>query len=188
MKSATESKTGVRAALARHRADGRGSVTTEFALVALPFFAILFAVIQIGVVYLAENELETAVEKSSRQLLTGAAQQASVSQSQFIATVCSYLPALFTCSGLMVDLQVAPSFASASTSKPSLTYNAQGQVANSWVFNAGAADSILVLRVFYQFPVLPVTFGLNLANLPNGRHLMMATSVFQVEPYGSSGS
>ncbi len=188
MKFKTGTKPGVRAAFSRYRADRRGAVAAEFALVALPFFAILFAVIQVGVVFLAQNELETAVEKSARQLLTGSSQQASVTQSQFIATVCSYLPALFSCSGVMVDLQAPSSFSAANTSKPSLTYNAQGQVTNSWSFNTGAAGSVLVLRVFYQFPVLPVTFGLNLANLPNGRHLLMATSVFQVEPYGSSGS
>lgn len=188
MKFETETKPGVHAAFSRYRADRRGGVATEFALVALPFLAILFAVLQVGVVFLAENELETAVEKSARQLLTGSAQQASVTQSQFISTVCSYLPTLFSCSGINVDLQVATSFSAATTSKPTLTYNAQGQVTNSWAFNTGAAGSILVLRVLYQFPVLPVTFGLNLANLPNGSHLLMATSVLQVEPYGSSGS
>jgi Flp pilus assembly protein TadG len=167
--------------------DKNGVAAIEFAFVALPFFAILIAIFEIGLVFLAANELETAVEKAGRQLLTGQAQQGGVTQSQFISSVCSNLPVFFTCSGVMVDLEAASAFASANTSAPSLTYNSSGQVTNTWNFDTGAAGSILVLRVFYQFPVLPAPLGLNLANLPNGTRLLMATSVFQVEPY-SSGS
>ncbi len=90
----------------------------EFAFVALPFFAILVAIFQIGLVYLAQNELETAVERAGRELLTGQAQQGGVTQSQFLSTVCSYLPVFFTCSGVMVDAEVATAFSSAVTSAP----------------------------------------------------------------------
>lgn len=165
--------------------DRRGAAAIEFALVAAPFFALILAVLQIGVIYLAGNELETAVERAARPLLTGAAQQASLTQSQFVASVCAYLPKLFTCSGLMVDLQVASAFSSASTAKPTLTYDSSGNVSNQWSFATGGSGSILVLRVFYQFPILFAPFGRSLANLSNGDHLLMATAVFQVEPYAA---
>jgi Flp pilus assembly protein TadG len=169
------------------RADERGVAAMEFGFVALPFFGILVAVFQIGLVFLAQNELETAVEKSARQLLTGQAQQGGVTQSQFTSTVCSNLPVLFACSGIMVDVQAGGSFSSANTSTPTLTYNSQGQVTNNWNFNIGAAGNVVVLRVFYQFPVIPGPLSFTLANLSNGTRLLMATSVFAVEPYSSSG-
>src|SRR5574337_402465 len=105
-----------------------GVATMEFAFIALPFFSIFIAIFQIGIIFLAANELETAVEKAARQLLTGAAQQASMTQSQFITSVCANLPVLFTCSGIMVDLQTVSAFSSAVTTPPVLTYNSQGQV------------------------------------------------------------
>jgi len=160
----------------------------EFGFIALPFFAILISIFQIGLIFLAEAELETAAEKATRQLLTGQVQNGGVTQSQFIASICANLPAFFTCSGVMADLQQVSAFSSAVTSAPTLTYNSQGQVTNKWNFNTGTAGSILVLRVFYQFPVIPGPLSLNFANLPNGTHLMLTTSVFQVEPYKSSGS
>lgn len=167
-----------------------GAVAAEFALLALPFFAILFAIFQIGVIFLAENELETATELTARQLLTGQGQAAGLTSSQFISGLCSNLPVFFSCSGVMVDLVATTTFASANVdlTPPTLTYNAQGQVTNSWNFQTGGTGSVLVLRVIYQFPVYINLLGLNLANLPNGTHRMMTTSVFAVEPYNQTGS
>ena len=169
---------------ARFTACRSGLAAVEFGFIALPLFAILVAIIQIAIVFLAQNELETAVEKAARTLLTGQAQQNGLSREQFISTVCANLPALFACpAGIMVDLQTASSFAAANTSTPTLTYNSKGQVTNSWQFQTGGAETVMVLRVIYQFPVIPGPLSFNLANLPNGTRLLMASAVFQVEPY-----
>lgn len=165
----------------------RGVTAVEFAFVILPLCAFLVAIIQIGVVFLAQNELETAVEKAARSLLIGSAQQSGVTRDQFVSSVCANLPALFTCSGVMVDLQTVDSFASADTSAPTLTYNSSGEVANKWRFAMGGAEAIMALRVFYQFPVTNGPLRFNLANLPNGRRLLSAVAVFQVEPYSTLG-
>lgn len=164
-----------------------GATAVEFAFVALPLCAFLVAIIQMGVVFLAQNELETAVEKASRSLLIGATQQSGVTKDQFASAVCADLPALFTCSGVMVDLQTVASFASADTSTPSLTYDSKGKVTNSWQFTMGGAGDVMMLRVFYQFPVNNGPLRFNLANLPNGRRLLSAVAVFQVEPYSTLG-
>jgi hypothetical protein len=87
----------------------------------------------------------------------------------------------------MVDLQTAGSFAAADTSKPTLTYDAHGNVTNGWRFETGGAGTIMVLRVFYQFPVSNGPLRFNLANLPGGKRLLTAVSVFQVEPYSAMG-
>lgn len=171
--------------------DQHGIAAIEFGFIALPFFAILIAIFQIGLLFFAQNEMETAVEKAARQLLTGSAQKSAMTQTQFIASICNNLPAFFpncTTGALMVDLQVAPAFASAVASPPTLTYDSKGNVTNPWVFNSGTSGSILVLRVMYQFPVILGPLSLNFADLTNGKHLMMAVSVFQVEPYSTTGS
>ncbi|WP_018265255.1 TadE/TadG family type IV pilus assembly protein [Methylosinus sp. LW4] len=161
----------------------RGGAIVEFAFIAAPLFAILIAICQVGVVFLAQQELESAVEKSARTLLTGAVQKGGLDQTQFKNTVCGGLTALFTCTQVMVDLQSASAFSSVDTSAPTLTYDSSGNVTNSWKFQTGGVGSILVLRVIYQFPVVGGPLGFNLANLPNGKRLLMATAVFQVEPY-----
>jgi Flp pilus assembly protein TadG len=158
-----------------------GSYAVEFGLIALPLFAMIVAMIELGVVFLAQNEIETATEKAARLLLTQQAQNANYTQSQFAAAVCGYLPALINCANLMIDVSTVNSFASANTSAPTLTYNGQGQVSNTWNYSPGGSPSILVLRVMYQFPVVGLG-SFQLSNLANGSRLLIATAVFQVEP------
>ena len=162
-----------------HETDGVAAV--EFALVAAPFVALLVAILDLALLFFAQAELETAVETAARLVLTGQALSQGLTASQFQQQVCNNAP-LFTCSGVMVDLETASSFSGASTSAPTLTYNGQGQVTNTWKYQVGGPGTIQVMRVMYQWPVFPGPLNLNFANLSNGSYLLMATSVFRNEP------
>jgi Flp pilus assembly protein TadG len=164
-------------AFARHQG---GTAALEYGLIALPFLALLMATVQTAVVTMAQQELETAVEQAGRLVLTGQVQNDT--QTQFATAVCNQLHTLFNCSNLMIDMTTVSSFASASTSAPTLTFNAKGQVTNTWSFQPGVAGSIEVLQVMYQWPVFGGLLGFNLSNLSNGNRLLMATSVFKNEP------
>lgn len=160
-----------------------GMAAVEFGIVAMPFFAIIFAVLQVGVVVFAQQELESGVEQAARLVLTGQVQQQGLTQAQFQTQVCASLPVLFKCSNVMVDLQSVTAFSSANTSMPTLTYNAQGNVTNVWKFAPGVPGTIEVLRVMYQWPTFLVPLYLKLATQSNGARLLMATAVFQNEPF-----
>lgn len=82
----------------------------------------------------------------------------------------------------MVDVQTYASFAAGNTSAPTLSFNAQGQVTNSWQFNPGGPSDIVIVRVMYQWPVFGGPLGFNLSNLGNGNRLIMASAAFQNEP------
>jgi Flp pilus assembly protein TadG len=169
-----------RACMSRCRS---GAAAVEFAMIATPLFALIIGILQIGAIFMAQQQLETAVEKSARTVLTGQAQQGGVTQSQFATALCANLTLLFKCSDVMVDLRSASAFSAAETSAPTLTYDASGNVTNTWSFQMGSAGTIMVLRVMYQFPVVGGPLNGGLANLGNGKRLLMATAVFQVEPY-----
>lgn len=159
-----------------------GATAVEFAMIALPFIAIIFATLQAALLLMAQEELETATEKAGRLVLTGQVASAGTTQSQFATDVCSYLTALFNCANLMINMQTADSFADASPGAPTLTFGANGKVTNTWSYEPGSAGSIVVLQVMYQWPVFGQLLGFNLSNLSNGNHLLMATSVFKNEP------
>ncbi|HTO63692.1 MAG TPA: TadE/TadG family type IV pilus assembly protein [Bradyrhizobium sp.] len=163
-------------------ADGKGATAVEFALVAVPFLALIVALIQTFLVFFAQELLESVVQKSSRLILTGQVQSQQMTQSAFQQAVCNQIVILFNCSGLMVDVQVASSWSSATPATPTLTFNAQGQVANNWQFNPGGTGDIVVVRVMYQWPVFLGPLGFNLSNLSNGNRLIMASAAFQNEP------
>jgi Flp pilus assembly protein TadG len=168
--------------------DSKGATAVEFALIAAPFLAILAALIQTFLLFFAQSLLENVVRQSARQILTGQVQtqDASLSQTQAVAafhqTVCNNAAVLFTCTGLMVDVQVANNWSSANTGMPTLTYDSNGNVTNFWQFNPGNAGDVVVVRVIYLWPVFFGPIAFNMANQANGSREIMASAAFQNEP------
>jgi Flp pilus assembly protein TadG len=165
-----------------------GVTAVEFALLAAPFVAIVAALVQTFLVFFAQSVLENAVRASSRQILTGQVQLQDASlgqaaaQTNFQNAVCSNANVLFTCTGLMIDVRVANNWSSTDTGMPTLTYDTNGNVNNTWQFNPGNAGDIVVLRVIYLWPIFLGPIAFNMANQPNGSREIMASAAFQNEP------
>jgi Flp pilus assembly protein TadG len=168
--------------------DSKGATAVEFALIAAPFLALIAALVQTFLLFFAQSLLENSVRQSARQILTGQVQTQDASLTQAVAqaafknTVCTNANVLFTCAGLMVDVQVASQWSSANTGMPTLTYKADGSVGNTWQFNPGNAGDIVVVRVMYLWPVFFGPIAFNMANQANGSRLIMASAAFQNEP------
>ena len=159
-----------------------GSAAVEFAIIAAILITLTVGALELFVVMQAQAYLETAAEEAGRLVLTGQAKASTTSQAQFKMAVCGKVPALLTCSKLMVDIQVAPAFSSANVTAPTITYDSNGNINNTWKYDPGGPGSIIVLRLMYQWPVFPV-FKFRLANQTNSTLLLMATSVFKNEAY-----
>jgi Flp pilus assembly protein TadG len=159
-----------------------GATVVEFALVIFPFLAILFAIVEIALVFFAGQVLETAVADSARRIMTGEVQKAGMSQTQFKADICNRLLALFNCQGgVKIDVRNYTNFASANITPP---LNEDGELdTSSFQFSPGGRNSIVVVRAVYEWPIFVRDFGFNLATLPNGKRLLMATAAFRNEPY-----
>jgi Flp pilus assembly protein TadG len=164
-------------------ADRQGATAVEFALIATPFIGLLVGIIQTFLVFFAQQLLETSVNQSSRLILTGQAQAQSMTQSQFAAVICSNLPILFNCNNLMIDVEVAASWSTANTGTPTLTFDANGNVTNTWQYTPGNPGDIVIVRVMYLWPVFTAPL---IANLSNGSRLIMASAAFQNEAYINS--
>ncbi len=159
------------------------AAAVEFALIAAPFIALIVAVVQVGLIIYASQSLQTAAATASRLILTGQVQTQNMQQSDFAKIVCGDASSLFACSGVMVDVRTYSSFSGADTSMPTLSYDAHGNVTNSWQYNPGGPGDIVVMRLMYRWPVFMGPLALNLSNLGDGYRLLMATSAFKNEPY-----
>jgi Flp pilus assembly protein TadG len=158
-----------------------GGAAVEFGLVAAPFLALLFAIIETALVFFAGQTLETATADASRLILTGQAQTQGFSQTQFKQSVCSRVFGMFDCTnGVQIDVRTASSFSSTDLSKP---IDSQGNVNNNFVYQPGKAGDIVVVRVMYQWPVWVSLMGLNLSDVTGNKRLLMATAAFRNEPY-----
>jgi Flp pilus assembly protein TadG len=163
--------------------DAAGTMT-EFGLLAAPVTALLFAILQTGLVFFAGQTLETAAASSARLIFTGQAQTNGWSAAQFKAQVCDQIQGVFNCaSGVYVDVETYPSFAAVNTGMPVLN----GALNTSSLgYNPGGPGDIVMLRLYYQYPVYVNLLGFNLSNLTGGYNLFAATAVFKNEPYASS--
>src|SRR2546421_5718112 len=86
-----------------------GAAAVEFAMVAAPFLAMVFAIMETAIVFFAGQTLETAAADSARLIMTGQAQTQGMDQTKFKNAVCAKIYGLFDCSGgLWVDVKNYP--------------------------------------------------------------------------------
>jgi Flp pilus assembly protein TadG len=166
--------------LHRFRRNRRGSAAVEFALVAPVFFALLFAIIESAIMFFAGQVLETITQSSARQILTGQAQSAALTQDEFKNYVCSQIPTLFNCGNVFVDVQKYSGFSSVAISSQ---IDNNKNFINDMHYNPGGPGDIVVVRLFYQWPLFVTGLGYNVANLSGNQRLLTATAAFRNEPY-----
>lgn len=165
-----------------------GVAAVEFGFVALPFFALLFAIIETSLVFLANQSLETAAADSARLVLTGQAQ--SMSLSDFKTKTCAKLKALFDCqSKIKIEVKKYTTFAEA------IAYNKNKLIdpttkelkVTADTFQPGAASEIVVVRLIYPFPVLASRLlSFTLTDMAGNSRLLVATVAFRNEPFGTT--
>ncbi len=159
-----------------------GAAAIEFGMVAAPFLALMFAIMETALVFFAGQTLETAVADSARLIMTGQAQSQSFDAAQFKNSVCSKVGGLFDCSGgLYVDVKTYSSFGSVDNSTP---VDANGNLkTGGFGYSPGGPGDIVVVKLMYQWPVYASLLGFNLGNLAGNKRLLMATASFRNEPY-----
>lgn len=160
----------------------RASAAIQFAFIAPLFFGLLFSIIETALMFFAGQVLETMAQDAARTVMTGQAQKSSYATwSDFRDNVvCKPTPVLFTCSNIFVDVQSYTTFQSVSlTSQIDGTRN----FVNNMQYSPGGSGSIVVVRLFYQWPTFVTSLGFNLSNLSNGSVLLSATAAFKNEPY-----
>lgn len=171
-----------RAGLRRFARRQDGTAAIEFGLVAAPFLALLFAIMETAFVFFASQSLEAAVAQSGRLIMTGQADAAGYTKEGFKDAVCTSIVALFDCKNkLYVNVQNYTKFSDAGTSPP---YDGGGQLDTSKMkYQPGSPGDVVVVQLYYQWPIYVSLLSNNLSNQNGGNRLLVATSVFRNEPY-----
>ncbi len=162
-------------------ADRRGVTAIEFAFVALPFLALAFGIIEVGLTGLANRMVDNAVISASRLIKTGQAQSGNISASEFKSQVCGFMPSFMCVEGrLFVDVTSVSTFSDAQGSDS--LYDDQGNIKDEFNYNSGGAGDIIVVNVVYKWPMMISFLGLDGADRGSERHLT-STMVFRNEPW-----
>ncbi len=166
-----------------------GAAAVEFALIATPFLALLFAILETALVFFAGQTLEAAAADSGRYIMTGQAQVAGYTSAASFKTnvLCPALSgnSLINCNDVQVDVETYTDFSAIDTAPPIK----DGKLDTSNMsYNSGSAGSIVVVRLYYKWPIYVSLLNNSLANIGGGYRLLVATSVFRNEPFGTTGS
>jgi Flp pilus assembly protein TadG len=158
-----------------------GIAAVEFGIVAAPFLALMFAIMETAIVFFASQTLETAVADSARLIMTGQAQNQNFTQAQFKTAVCAKILGLFDCqNGIQIDVKTYSSFSSANTGKP---LDSNKNLLTNFTYTPGNPGDIVVVRLMYQWPIYVSLLGFNLADMAGGKRLIIATAAFRNEPF-----
>jgi Flp pilus assembly protein TadG len=172
---------GRQATIRRFRRDKRGATAVEFGLIALPFFALMFAIIETGLTFFATQTIEDAVARGARLIRTGQVQSADMSDVDFKTAICEEMSLLFNCQEkLRVDVRTYTHFDTIDLANP---VDEDGNLIEEFEYDTGDGGELVVVRAFYEWPVFTNLLGLGLATLANGKHLIAATTAFRNEPF-----
>jgi Flp pilus assembly protein TadG len=169
----------------RFARDKDGAVAVELALISAPFFALLFGAIELSLIFLVSSSLENATALAARTIRTGQLQTGpSANAAAFKTSICNSFGWLQSdCdSNLSIDVRTFPNFQSVTAPQP-VTNGVFD--ASTLAFNPGGPGDIVVVRAYYQWPLIAPLMSPALQNLSGGKALIMSTAAFRNEPYGT---
>lgn len=165
-----------------------GSVAVEFAIIAPIFFFLMFVIAQTALVFIAEQVMDNAVFETARLIRTGQVQNGGMSQADFQTQVCNRMSVFVNCSSgsFYLDVKSYDTFADMVLDKP---VDDDGNFDDPGTFQFGSANSIVVVRAYYQWPTPTIWGSLSLATPGlNGKRLIGSFAAFRNEPFTATAS
>ncbi len=165
--------------------DESGVTLIEFSILAVPFFAIIVAILETSLVFLASQILDSAVGETTRQIRTGVAQSQNVTATGYRTRICDRLYGMFDCSKLKIKVGTVGSFTAASTntSPIKVTEPNKGEWTVVENFQTGLGSDIVLVEVYYKWPILMNFGGFNLDDVGDGTRLLASVRLFKNEPF-----
>ncbi len=167
--------------LSRFKRAESGTTAMEFSFVALPFFLLLYAIIDVSLIFFASTTLENGIIGAARQIRTGEAQAANMTSEQFRTLVCDQVSMLLSCDArLGLDVRKFDGFGGVALPA---ALDENGNLGGNLIFDPGTAGDVVVVRAFYTWPMLTPTVGTQFANMSGGHRLLEASIAFRNEPF-----
>ncbi len=163
----------------RFETEEDGATAVEFALIAFPFFLLVFAILETSFMFFAGQYLETAVDDTARLLRTGQLGPNSTN-AQFRQELCRRITVMIECNSVATDVQVAATFGGLGN-PPEPDPNTGDLPGNT--FQTPGPNLIMQVSASYKWPIY-TNFAAPLLHTPSGNFaLLRVTSVMVTEPY-----
>jgi Flp pilus assembly protein TadG len=183
----------------RFRRSRDGSAAIEFAILSIPYFLIIFAIMETFVAFIAEQVVTSAVDTLGRQIRTGnitygQSRSTDKTLTEFRQLFCNEISFMLRCDAaevatpnrLYLDVR---SFTYFSDIPKTITVSDGSLVTTSFAFTPGGASTINMVRAYYYWPVTVDLVRSYIGNInrpgqtSKSDYLIVETTAFQNEAY-----
>lgn len=149
-------------------------------MVALPFCLMMFAILELGMVFVTDSVLENATIETGRLVRTGQASAQSMTAAQFKTSLCSRMSIFASdcATRATVDVREIPQFATIPPDPMAGGTFDEGVL----TYTNGSPGSLMVVRVWYRQPLLTTFMAQGLSRMNDGAAILTATTAFRNEP------
>ena len=177
----------LRRALRRFQVRQDGATAVEFAMVGMPFLALVCALFEAGLLLLSQQTLDSALDYAARAVFTGAFQEGydgTPAADRLRKAVCSQVTT-FSCADVLIDVATASSFTARSVPSPYDAATKSVAAGFGKTFQCPSGNDVVTVRAAI---VVPRYFGfLDPGALAIGTtaRLVVSTVIFRAEPYAT---
>ena len=171
-----------------------GATVIEFAILVIPFTALLFSIIEISIVFFVGSALTHSMQNTAREIRTGQFQASCGTAEAFKAKVCDGMSGLASCDKLRIDVKTSATGKFVPDLLPSVPTTedpdapGEPQIPSDTYDNTAAGDVVVVRAQYYHSLTIPSSFT-RLSNQPGNTRLIGAKTAFRNEPFpGGCGS
>jgi len=181
----------------RFRKEEDGATAVEFAFVALPFFALLFGIMELAIVFFVNSALVHATAEAGRLIRVGNF-QACGGVDEFKALVCGNMKGMANCwKNVRIDVVEGESFKTITLPDiPPVEPRDETQTGDdsipqtpNGVYDANESGDTMVVRsvLHYRLALPPLLTRLDNPQ-GSGARTMVATTAFRNEPFPANGT
>ena len=174
--------------LNRYRKNDDGATAVEFSILFVPFGAMLFAIIELGIVFFIQATLGNAVQEASREVRTGQFQSSGGLAEAFQTEVCNGMAGLGDCGALRIDVvssstgrfevNMLPPTPTSDPDDP----DAPPPIPASTYVDTGPRAVVVVRAQYYHDLAFPGQYT-RLANASGNVRIIQSTTAFRNEPF-----
>lgn len=172
----------------RYRDAKDGATAVEFAILLVPFGAMLFAIIELGIVFFIQATVGNAMQEASREIRTGQFQSSGGLAAAFADKVCAGMAGLGSCGALRVDVvssatgrfeaNLLPATPRSDPADP----NAAPPMPPSSYVDTGPRAVVVVRAQYYHKLAFPGKYT-RLANASGNVRIIETVTAFRNEPF-----
>lgn len=177
--------------LKKYKDNRDGATALEFAILAVPFLALLFSIVELAIIFFLNSSLTHSMNEAARDIRTGEFQSTCGGAAEFKTAICDRM-SIGSCDNLRIDVVTSPSgrfqpnlLPPTPTTPDPADPNSPTPVPDNYMQTA--ARSVVVVRAQYYHKLAFPGEMTRLSNQPGNHRVVTSSTAFRNEPFPAGG-